>query len=68
MLDKLNDKTKKLREKDQVVSDLVNLTEKFKTQLNISDDLLKLTSNKMYSDVMNASLSKSNGGASMPKK
>ena len=48
MLEKLSEKSKKLQEREQLVTELVSITEKYKTQLSNQDDLLKLAANKMY--------------------
>ena len=63
MLSKLTEKTKSVQEKEQLISELISVMNKFKSQLNIQDDILKLTSNKLFTEAMlkiNSSQSKSN--------
>ena len=64
MIEKLNEKSKTLKEKDQLIAELINVLEKYKAQLNCSDDMLKLTANKLYIEAANLkhhSSSNSNG-------
>lgn len=50
MQQKLSEKTKTLQEKEALIDELVKVMEKFKSQLNIHDDLLKFTANRLYLD------------------
>jgi hypothetical protein len=50
MLQKVTEKTKQIQEKEQLITELVNIMNKFKSQLNIQDDILKLAANKLYID------------------
>ena len=52
MLSKLNEKTKLVHEKEQLILELMNIMNKFKSQLHMQDDLMKLASNKLYTDAM----------------
>lgn len=51
MQKKLIEKTKIINEKEEALVDLVNLMDKFKSQLNVQDDLLKFTANKITADL-----------------
>jgi hypothetical protein len=66
MLSKLNEKTKVVHEKEQLILELINIMNKFKSQLHMQDDIMKLASNKLYMDAImkiNSSQSKSNNNS-----
>ena len=52
MLQKLNEKNKTVQDNEQLINELINIMNKFKSQLNFQDDILKLASNKLYADTM----------------
>lgn len=55
MHQKLEEKMLSLREKDNLVNDLVNLMKKFQNQLNFNDELIKIVSSNK---TLNESLAK----------
>ena len=51
MLEKLEEKTQALRENENQTAELVSLLKKFQSQINLSEELLKITSgNKLKGD------------------
>jgi len=65
MQEKLEEKTIALRENENYITDLVNLMKKFQSQINFSDELLKIKNTKLkteslrkLSPVLNKSKSK----------
>jgi hypothetical protein len=63
MVDKLEKKSLTLKEKDTLLSDLVNIIKKLQNQSNFQEELIKLaSSNKAFSD----SLSKLNINIKVP--